>query len=83
MTDVWEWVGSENPLHRDPEAIPLHPTLPIARHGTLAAHVRAMGRVSKALVPTYAEAWGLFPEQAESAVEPHLRAKGWTAPKLL
>ena len=59
MTDVWEWVGSENPLHRDPEAIPLHPTLPIARHDSLAAHTRAMARVAEALVPTYAEDWGI------------------------
>ena len=46
-------------------------------------HVLAMGRVAEALVPTYAEAWGLFPEQAESAVERHLRANGWTALQLL
>jgi putative nucleotidyltransferase with HDIG domain len=57
VTDVWEWLGTQNPIHYDPEAIPLHPSLPIAVHGNLAAHIRAMASMATALVPTYAEQW--------------------------
>jgi hypothetical protein len=57
ITDVWEWLGQQNPIHQDPEAIPLHPSLPIAVHGNLAAHKRAMASMVKALVPTYASQW--------------------------
>lgn len=59
VVEVWEHVSSRNPIHRDLEAIPLHPTLPIARHGSLAAHVRAMARLTDALVPAYAAEWGI------------------------
>src|SRR5712691_6119154 len=57
VIDVWEWLGQQNPSHDDPEAIPLHPSLPIVVHGNLAAHKRAMASTATALVPTYAEQW--------------------------
>lgn len=59
VVEVWEHVSSRNPIHRDLEAIPLHPTLPIVRHGSIAAHVRAMARLTDALVPAYAAEWGI------------------------
>jgi putative nucleotidyltransferase with HDIG domain len=57
VTDVWEWLGTQNPVHRDLEAIPLHPSLPISVHGNLATHKRAMTSMATALVATYAEQW--------------------------
>ncbi len=57
VTELWADVSAQNPIHGDIEAIPLHPTMPVAKHGNLASHVRAMVRVAEALVPTYAEVW--------------------------
>ena len=59
VTDLWTFVSSQNPAHGDIEAIPLHPTMPIATHGNLAAHIRGMVRIAEALVPTYAELWDI------------------------
>lgn len=57
VRELWSYVSSRNPRWRDIDAIPLHPTMPVERHGNLVAHVRAMVRTAEALVPTYAEIW--------------------------
>ena len=57
VVDLWSYVSERNPLWSDLERIPLHPTLPIERHGNLVRHIRAMVRVSEALVPVYRELW--------------------------
>ena len=57
ITDVWRHVSERNPFWTDIERIPLHPTMPIDPHGNLATHIRAMVRVSEALVPIYRELW--------------------------
>jgi hypothetical protein len=57
--NVWEFVGSRNPIHADPERIPLHPTLPPERHGYLASHLHAMAQVAERLVPTYERVWSI------------------------
>src|SRR5439155_11256066 len=56
-TDVWRYVSERNPQWTDIERIPLHPTMPIEKHGNLVKHVVAMVRVSEALVPIYRELW--------------------------
>jgi HD domain-containing protein len=56
-TDVWRHVSGGNPAWTDIERIPLHPTMPIAKHGNLVKHVVAMVRISEALVPIYRELW--------------------------
>ena len=77
ITDVWEWLGNQNPIHHDLEAVPLHPSLPIRVHGNLAAHVRAMASTAPALVRTYAEQWSidLDPDLFLTAVYLHDAAK--------
>lgn len=55
--DVWRYVTDRNPAWTDIGRIPLHPTLPIATHGTLIAHVAAMARLAEALAPLYRELW--------------------------
>lgn len=59
VSDFWAYVGERNPLHKEIEALPNHPTLPIERHGNLAAHKRAIGAMVRAVVPTYAREWGI------------------------
>jgi hypothetical protein len=54
---VWRYVSERNPAWTDIERIPLHATMPIARHGNLVKHVVAMVRISEALVPIYRELW--------------------------
>jgi len=54
---VWRYVSERNPVWTDIEAIPPHPTMPIAIHGNLVKHVVAMVRISEALVPIYRELW--------------------------
>ena len=55
--DVWRYVSDRNPTWSDIGRIPLHPTLPIATHGTLIAHVAAMARLAETLAPMYRELW--------------------------
>lgn len=55
--DVWRYVSERNPAWTAIEHIPLHPTMPIARHSNLVKHVVAMVRISQALVPIYRELW--------------------------
>jgi hypothetical protein len=55
--DVWRYVSDRNPSWSDIARIPLHPTLPIATHGTLVAHVVAMARLAETLAPMYRELW--------------------------
>jgi hypothetical protein len=57
VLDLWRHVVERNPAWSDIDRIPLHPTLPIERHGNLVEHIRAMVRVSEALVPVYRELW--------------------------
>ena len=57
VVEQWRFVGSRNAAHTDIEAIPLHPTFPIERHGNLASHIRAMATVARTLVPLYAREW--------------------------
>ncbi|HEV8671776.1 MAG TPA: HD domain-containing protein [Candidatus Limnocylindria bacterium] len=57
VTDVWRYVSERNPAWTEIERIPLHPTMPIAKHGNLVKHVVAMVRISEALVPIYRELW--------------------------
>jgi hypothetical protein len=59
VLELWRYVGERNPIHDDPERIPITPSLPIERHGSLANHVRAMASVASALVPAYRREWGL------------------------
>jgi len=56
-TDVWRYVSDRNPAWSDIEKVPLHPTMPIERHGNLVKHILAMVRVSEALLPIYRELW--------------------------
>jgi hypothetical protein len=58
-SDVWRYVSERNPAWTDIERLPLHPTMPIAKHGNLVKHVVAMVRISEALVPIYRELWQL------------------------
>lgn len=54
----WRYVSEHgDPAHTDIERIPLHPSLPVERHGGLAAHVRAQMALALTLVPTYAKEW--------------------------
>jgi hypothetical protein len=55
--DVWRYVSDRNPTWSDIRRIPLHPSMPIATHGTLVAHVTAMARLGEALAPLYRELW--------------------------
>jgi hypothetical protein len=57
VRDQWRYVGERNPDHTDIEAIPVHPSLPIATYGNLVSHVRAQMAISQVLVPTYAKEW--------------------------
>lgn len=57
VTDVWRYVSERNPAWNDIERLPLHPTMPIAKHGNLVKHVVAMVRISEALVPIYRQLW--------------------------
>jgi hypothetical protein len=57
VTDVWRYVSDKNPTWSDIERIPLHPTMPIAKHGNLIKHVLAMVRISETIVPTFRETW--------------------------
>lgn len=59
VMDVWGSVSARNPRWREIEKLPLHPTMPIERHGNLVAHVRAMARTAESLVPAYAEIWDI------------------------
>jgi hypothetical protein len=56
--DVWRYVSERNASWTDLARIPLHPTMPIAKHGNLVKHVIAMVRLSETIVPLYAELWG-------------------------
>jgi putative nucleotidyltransferase with HDIG domain len=58
VTDVWRYVSERNPAWTDIERIPLHPTMPIEKHGNLVQHIVAMVRISEALAPIYRELWG-------------------------
>ncbi len=51
--DVWRYVSERNPTWSDIGRIPLHPTMPIATHGNLIAHVTAMARLAETLAPLY------------------------------
>ncbi len=55
--DVWRYVSERNPTWSDIGRIPLHPTMPIATHGTLIAHVTAMARLAETLASLYRELW--------------------------
>lgn len=55
--DVWDYVSQRNQTWSDVARLPLHPTMPIAKHGNLIKHVVAMVRLSEAIVPLYAELW--------------------------
>jgi len=55
----WRYVSERNPIHGDIERIPLHPTFPRDRYGSLAAHIRAMAALAATLVPVYAREWGM------------------------
>ncbi|OLC56917.1 MAG: hypothetical protein AUH85_04610 [Chloroflexi bacterium 13_1_40CM_4_68_4] len=59
VKDFWQYVADVNAQWRDIEAIPIFPSLPIETTGNLANHIRAMARVSEAIVPLYAELWGV------------------------
>jgi hypothetical protein len=59
VLQFWDYVAQRNPIHEDPERVPMHPTLPIDRHGSLANHQRAMASMASTLVPTYRREWGL------------------------
>ena len=56
-TDVWRYVSDRNATWSDIEKIPLHPTMPMATHGNLTKHVRAMIRLAETLAPLYRELW--------------------------
>ncbi len=56
---LWGYVSSKNERHRDIEALPIHPTLPLAEHGNVASHTRAMVRVAETLVGAYADTWDI------------------------
>lgn len=56
-TDVWRYVSARNPTWSDLARIPLHPTMPIEKHGNLVKHIVGMVRVCEALVPLYRELW--------------------------
>lgn len=55
--DVWRYVSDRNPAWSDIDAIPLHPSMPIAKHGNLTTHIVGMVRLFETLVPMYAELW--------------------------
>src|SRR3954464_14526284 len=55
--DVWRHVSERNHSWSDVARLPLHPTMPIAKHGNLVKHVVAMVRLSEAIVPLFAELW--------------------------
>ena len=55
--DVWRYVSDRNPTWNDIERLPLHPTMPIAKHGNLIKHVNGMVRLAEMLVPMYGELW--------------------------
>ena len=55
--DVWRYVSERNDTWTDITRLPLHPTMPITKHGNLVKHVVAMVRLSEAIVPLYAELW--------------------------
>ena len=55
--DVWRYVSERNDTWNDVSRLPLHPTMPIAKHGNLIKHVVAMVRLSEAIVPLYADLW--------------------------
>jgi uncharacterized protein YjlB len=55
--DVWRYVFGRNPKWTDIDRIPLHPTMPIAKHGNLVTHITGMARLSEVLVPMYRELW--------------------------
>jgi len=55
--DVWRYVSERNPTWGDIGCIPLHPTMPIATHGNLIAHVAAMARLAETLAALYRELW--------------------------
>jgi len=57
VSDQWRYVSERNPVHTDIERIPAHPSLPVERYGSLAAHIRAQMALSLVLVPTYAKEW--------------------------
>lgn len=57
VTAQWRYVSERNPLHADLERIPLNPSLPIERYGSLVAHIRAMAALAETLVPIYAREW--------------------------
>ncbi|MBI2324059.1 MAG: HD domain-containing protein [Chloroflexi bacterium] len=59
VADQWRYVGECNPIHTDLERIPAHPSLPVERYGSLAAHIRAQLALSRTLVPTYAKEWNI------------------------
>ncbi|MEP6694857.1 MAG: HD domain-containing protein [Chloroflexota bacterium] len=56
-TDVWRYVSDRNPIWSDLARIPLHPTMPIEKHGNLVKHIAGMVRVCEVLVPLYRELW--------------------------
>lgn len=56
----WRRAGERgDPIHTDLERVPLHPTLPMERHGSLASHIRAQMALAETLVPTYEREWGM------------------------
>ena len=57
VTDTWRHVSEKNPTWSDIQRIPLHPTMPIDKHGNLIKHVLAMVRISETLVPMFRELW--------------------------
>lgn len=44
-------------VHTDIERIPIHPSLPVATYGGLAAHIRGQIALSQTLIPLYAREW--------------------------
>ena len=57
VTDVWRYVSDRNPTWSDVARIPLHPTMPIEKHGNLVKHVLGMVRISETVVATFRELW--------------------------
>ena len=57
VTDVWRYVSEKNPAWSDIERIPLHPTMPIDKHGNLIKHVVGMVRISETVIATFRDLW--------------------------
>ena len=77
VTDVWRYVSDKNPTWSDMERIPLHPMMPIDKHGNLIKHVLGMVRISETVVGTFRDIWrqDLDPDTFRAAAYVHDAAK--------